>query len=372
MTDYLKISFCTVSMNRLVHLKRTLIQNIEDNIDYPSLEFNLLDYNSTDGLEDWARTGLRQYLDAGILKYYRTMEPLFFDRSHSRNMIFRLSGGDIVCNLDADNYTGKGFAFFLNRQFQESAPDCIITPERVIRREEDRNTYGRICIPRPLFLRVNGFDEKMKGYGFEDTDLIYRVKQQGAEERFIVEKDFLGSISHSHELRVKEDELANRLDAVLIGYRSHYCSEVIFLLNNGHYESAIFIDMTIVRCLDSIPKGIDPTPGTEEYELAVLEDQRQEGDWQRIGTGLILTAADRVELEEVPFQDGFAFASRYGQYFLPVTDRALIDQLVYVYPQIKNRNRMDANLKDKTQVNPSGFGIGRVELNFSDELIELH
>lgn len=359
-------------MNRLLHLERTFIQNIEDNIDYPSLEFNLLDYNSTDGLGDWARTGLRKYLDAGILKYYHTGEPLFFDRSHSRNMIFRLSTGDIVCNLDADNYTGKNFAFFLNRVFQENTRDCIITPERVIRNEEDRNTYGRICIPRPLFLRVNGFDEKMRGYGFEDTDLIYRVKRQGAEEKFIMEKDFLGSISHSHELRVKEDELSKRLDTVLIAYRSHYCSRVIFLLNNGHYESAVFIDMTIVRCLDNIPEDIDITPGTEEYELAVLEEQWEEGVWQHIGAKLILTATDRLELHQTPFQDETAFASPDGQFFLTVTDRTLIDQLKYVYLQIKNRNRMDANLMGKNQVNPSGFGIGRVELNFSGELIELH
>jgi len=356
-------------MNRLAHLQRTLIRNMEDNIDYPAVEFNLLDYNSADGLGEWVRANLRQYIDAGILKYYHTSHPPFFDRSHSKNMLFRLASGDIVCNVDADNYTGKGFAYFLNRRFQESGQDCIMIPERVVRDEEDRNTYGRICIPKPLFLRTNGFDEKMVGYGFEDTDLIHRVKQQGAEERFITDRDFLGSISHSHRMRVSEDELTRELDTVLIAYINHYCSRVIFLLKNGLYEIATFFDLTIARCLPRIPEGVDLAPGTETYEVAIPEDQREEGRWERNGERLVLTAVGHTEL--LGSVGGNFFEGPGGQRWLPVTDSALVDQLVYVYPQIKNRNRMDANLTAGRKVNACGFGIGRVELNFTGDFVEL-
>ena len=50
-----KISFATVCMNRLHHIRQTLPKNIADNSDYENVEFILLDYNSSDGLEEWVK-----------------------------------------------------------------------------------------------------------------------------------------------------------------------------------------------------------------------------------------------------------------------------------------------------------------------------
>ena len=100
--DY-KISFCTVCMNRLYHLKQTLPRSIKDNMDYPNVEFVLLDYNSEDGLENWVNTEMSDYIDSGVLVYYKTEEPEHFHRSHSRNVMFKLASGDILINLDADH-----------------------------------------------------------------------------------------------------------------------------------------------------------------------------------------------------------------------------------------------------------------------------
>ena len=113
------ISLCTVCMNRLHHIKKTLPQNIEDNAAYPDLEFILLDYNSTDGLEEWVKNNMQEYIISGRLKYYKTSEPVFFDRSHSRNLMFKLAAGDILCNIDADNYTGLAFADYVNEMFYQ-------------------------------------------------------------------------------------------------------------------------------------------------------------------------------------------------------------------------------------------------------------
>jgi hypothetical protein len=40
-------------MDRLSHLKKLYAKNIENNRDYPNVEFVLLDYNSSDELEEW-------------------------------------------------------------------------------------------------------------------------------------------------------------------------------------------------------------------------------------------------------------------------------------------------------------------------------
>ena len=149
--EFLKLSFCTVCMNRLMHIRETFIQNIMDNESYPSIEFNLLNYNSNDDMDGWVRDNLSGYLQAGIVKYYHTKEPRYFERSHSRNMIFKLSGGDILCNIDADNFTGKDFAFFVNRTLNQNFQDRMLIRNHVVEKESDRNTFGRICVRKDDF-----------------------------------------------------------------------------------------------------------------------------------------------------------------------------------------------------------------------------
>src|SRR5688572_14300277 len=97
-----RISFCTVCMNRMHHLMLTLPKNIQTNRHYGNLEFIVMDYNSADGLSAWIKNEMSEYLAQGLLVYYQYDEARFFDRSHSRNMMFKLATGDIVCNVDAD------------------------------------------------------------------------------------------------------------------------------------------------------------------------------------------------------------------------------------------------------------------------------
>ena len=50
-TKQYKISFCTNCMGRTDDLKQTYLQNIEDNKEYPNVEFVLLNYNSKDDID---------------------------------------------------------------------------------------------------------------------------------------------------------------------------------------------------------------------------------------------------------------------------------------------------------------------------------
>jgi len=84
-----KIAFCTTCMNRMHHLRQTLEKNIQDNHLPDRVEFIVLDYNSQDDLEQWLRQNMKSYINTGILVYYKTFEPEYYLRSHSRNMAFR-------------------------------------------------------------------------------------------------------------------------------------------------------------------------------------------------------------------------------------------------------------------------------------------
>jgi len=125
-----KISICTVCMNRLYYLSQTLPVNIKENQGYPNLEFVVLNYNSRDDMDDWMRTHMGQHIESGLVKYYRTDEPEFFNLAHSKNMATKLATGDIICNIDADNYAGPGYVNWVQERFSTKGPGIEITTIR--------------------------------------------------------------------------------------------------------------------------------------------------------------------------------------------------------------------------------------------------
>ncbi|MGB8192332.1 MAG: glycosyltransferase, partial [Chitinophagaceae bacterium] len=122
-----KISFCTVCRNRLEYVRQTLPVNIRENAAYENVEFVLLDYNSPDGLEEWVKSEMKQHIESGILKYYKTTEPDHFKMSHSKNMALKLGSGDIITQLDADNYAGFKYAHWLNQVFSQKGKNTLVT-----------------------------------------------------------------------------------------------------------------------------------------------------------------------------------------------------------------------------------------------------
>ena len=87
------ISFCTAIRNRLCHLRETLPQNILKNKDYDHLQFVILDYNSSDGLEEWMAQEMAGFIETGKVVYFRTRDPGLFHRTHCMNLLFDLADG---------------------------------------------------------------------------------------------------------------------------------------------------------------------------------------------------------------------------------------------------------------------------------------
>lgn len=177
---YYKISFCTTCMDRLYNLKETLPQNIRYGKDYPNLEFVILDYGSKDGLGKWMKKNMMKHIRSGKVSYYRLEGIKYFSMAHSRNIAFKLAKGDIVNNLDADNYilnknkkSKESCPFYLNR----IANDCS---QKVIFAKGKRSMHGRIGFYKKEFINLlGGYNEELKGYGYDDHDLVQRAWKLG-------------------------------------------------------------------------------------------------------------------------------------------------------------------------------------------------
>ena len=169
-----RISLCTTNMNRTLDSQIALAKNIENNRDYDNVEFVLLDYSSNDGLGDWVKSDMMKYIDEGILTYYRTEGYKYYQLSHSKNVAFKLGSGDIVMNVDADNYLPSGFATLINRManYPIDGKVCFAADHARVR--------GMLGFHKQDFIDdLGGYSEDIYGYGPCDRDIYNRAIIKG-------------------------------------------------------------------------------------------------------------------------------------------------------------------------------------------------
>jgi glycosyltransferase involved in cell wall biosynthesis len=327
------ISLCTVCRNRLEHLKKTLPENILSNAGEDRLEFVVLDYNSNDGLQGWIHTEMGHWIQSGVLNYYRTNDPPYFTRSHSRNMAMRLARGKVICNLDADNYADRGFVEFLVGEFNLNE-DIFYCAGNVFGKATDPNILGRIAMTRNDFNILEGFDEEMEGYGFEDQDLLNRLQAAGLTKKIYPNPSLLRSLSHNLKARIGEEKLYNTIQSVWVSYLNPAESEMLFLFAGGE-----FFRFTIVsnRALHAAKKEFAFVENLSHFEYSIKDN--------RITNG--------------------RFVEQPGETFYRITDPDLIMEAIFFFSQLRNRIKMAENdAKELIAVNKGRFGNGMVFKNF--------
>jgi hypothetical protein len=362
-----KISFCTVCMNRLHHLRETLPANLEQNASYPSLEFVLLDYNSSDGLEDWVKTELKQFIDSGRLVYYRTTEPRYFHRSHSRNMAFNLASGDIICNVDADNFTGKYFARFINEQFTLNK-NIFIAADTRNRYYFIRDVCGRICFWKKDFESLGGFDEQMEGYGDEDIDFINRLQRMERQEIVIRDMHYLHAILHSDLERIQHEHAIANLSEIYVSHCTPHSSHIRFLFSEGVFSAGTLIDKT-AQASTQLPVFMGEPSLTPNDRYALQEHQWETGNWHRDGGTFHFMPGSRPE-EAYRYENGMlipATEESADAYFC-ITDQAMIIEAINFYSRMKNMVKLTENKICAVQSSQKNtIGKGTVVKNFNNE-----
>jgi len=194
-----KVSFYTTCMGRLHHLRKTLPPNIEWAKPYGNVEFVVLDYNSSDGLDEWAREALLPHIRTGLVVYAKTFRPHWFQMGKAKNVAALLASGEVICNLDADNLIGEGFVEHIA---------TLASPNTVVRASGNPGgAAGRIAMMRSDFVALGGYDERFIGWGYDENDLVERAKASGFVVKQFARKHNL-YIDHSGEERERYSEKA--------------------------------------------------------------------------------------------------------------------------------------------------------------------
>jgi len=340
-----RISLCISSMDRLHHLSRTLPRNLADNMGYPDVEIVLLDYGSSDGLEAWVKGHLREWIDTGRLVYFRTADPAYFRRSHARNLGFRLATGDILCTLDADNFTGPGFAQYVNERF-DRYDGAYLRPDFSGAHARLRDAFGRICVRREDFLRIEGYDEQLVDYGYEDIDLCSRLEKSGLVPRFIEDDRFLRYIDHGNRERVAKGSALSQVSVLLRGRETGAEWEsLVYLLENGGFI----------------------------WQGPTLDGLGPEGRWAVTGQGLQLTCAQGISVSLRASETGDGYCPERPAPALHLRRSDDIDLfsnafLDHALARNERKHRSNLDLADY-RVNAGRFGQATVSRNFAAEAV---
>lgn len=338
-------------MNRLEHLRQTLPKNIEDNFSKSEVEFLVLDYGSSDGLDDWMKQAMSHHIGSGLLTYYRYDDAEYFDRSHSRNTLFTLASGDIICNVDADNYLGKNFFAYVKSVFNEN-DNIFLIPDTKKRYYYIRDALGRLALKKQDFLQVGGYDERMKGYGFEDDDLYARLIRAGKREFIIRDLQYLRTIQHTDQTRTENEFLAKYLHRIFIQYESPGRSSVILLYTDGSFNTGTIIPNN----------ETNPSP-------AVIENLAwANGTWQQADHNLLLRFENAETVTFTVRENTLLYGEKI---FYRIDNPAFLKRLPYEISLMTNYSYLLFNRNTGDAMNTAGFGKAIVRKNFQQHVTAL-
>lgn len=162
----MKVSYCTNCHNRLWQLQQTLPHNLKfTKID--EIEIVVLAYND-DSIKPYLEENYKEYLSDGRLNVYNHNDDLPYTFAHVKNLTHGLAKGEILFNLDSDNYIDG----------VENILPTITDNQLMITDKPLRDGRGgRIGMTRNTFNRLNGYRDNQRLP--DDDDLIFRAMALG-------------------------------------------------------------------------------------------------------------------------------------------------------------------------------------------------
>jgi len=185
-------------MGRLFQLEQTLPANLIRTAGFDDVEFAILNYNSPDGLHMWMQAHMMKYIRSGRIRYALNPEPTQFHSSKAKNQAHRLATGDILINLDSDNFIGDSYEL-IAETFHQSKAVCLQMYGGSCR----DGTFGRIGIHSDYFYALGGYDESFLPMGGQDVDLIHRAKAFGLRHVLVKDGRIGSAIRNSLELNMQ-------------------------------------------------------------------------------------------------------------------------------------------------------------------------
>lgn len=183
------ISICAPCHNRTYDLKKTLPTWIEAAKASPPVEIVVLDYNSPDDLQEYAKS-----MGIECPKY---TDRNYYHMAHARNLSVLATHGEWFIQLHTDCIMRQDFISTLRIMLEYPEYKWMTV----------RNNEGVMVIKKIDFLDAGGYDERFEFYGPEDKDLRDRLIRRGLDYWFTFSPWYVKAIYTPNEEKVKNYRL---------------------------------------------------------------------------------------------------------------------------------------------------------------------
>lgn len=154
----MKISICTQIKNRLHQFQDTFYKNLETINKYDNIEWVIVDINSTDTLKQFIK-----YNISPKINYFECIDTINYSIPIAKNFAYRLTCGQYIFNLDADNFLGSVIDKIIELNYSPIYCNKFGT-----------GVYGRIGCNRDIIKMVGGYDESFLPAGHHEQDFMSR------------------------------------------------------------------------------------------------------------------------------------------------------------------------------------------------------
>lgn len=179
------VAIVTFSKGRRHHLEESLPRMLAQMWHNEEFWVVVVDYGCPDGSADWCL----EYLASqdkhcrSKLKIVRVLDaPGELNRSHARNIGGKFAveqlAVDAVAFLDADAMIEPGWTANA-AGVMDDAGTAIVTPRWSELTDRHQKGVGCCLVRASVFCRVRGYDELMRGWGWEDSDFHNRCTATG-------------------------------------------------------------------------------------------------------------------------------------------------------------------------------------------------
>lgn len=220
------ISYCTTCKGRLWQLEQTIFENLKTIESAEGVDMVLLDYNSEDGLKDFIVQNFKAQLESGKLKFYQLAEQREqFDMSYAKNVVHKLATGQVLFNLDADNYVGTTIN---ELQLLSESEICIA---RYL--GNDTSRCGRIGIHASQFKALRGYNEQIFGLANDDGEFVMRALMKGLKPTYSLDQSLtIANTQAQKRLFAPVSGIKAKLDRYQVNITNYGVATIKGLLGN--------------------------------------------------------------------------------------------------------------------------------------------
>lgn len=182
------ISIFVCVMNRTYNI----INNMKSWLKQTFNELIIIDWSSDENLYNL----LLQFNDSRI-KYVRIENESKYIRTFAHNICIKMCTYNKIFKLDADVVLCNNF--FENHILNEGM--FYVGDWMCVRNSNEKHLHGNIYLYFNDFVKINGYNEIITNYGWEDSDLTIRLLLLGLRKK-LFNFDFMFHIPHSNSLRI--------------------------------------------------------------------------------------------------------------------------------------------------------------------------